>query len=172
MDIPALFSRKSSHLSALSHSIRMAQTSWCGVCDVPEGQVRARAAIQPSCACGASQTLKSHVCASPRQFYRVFCFHRHSRIVPRKTALKHQPSATASGWRRPGCVGSAMSRRDRSGHVLQSSPVAPSAHRRRSKTTSAPAHDFFTEPFVFIYILALFCQFYNSVGAVREPPRY
>ena len=73
----------------------------------------------------------------------------------------------------PRCLGSAMSRRDRSGQVARLDRTAPSAHRRRSKTTSAPAHDFFAESFVFIDILALFppktCPEPRQSGLAQTP---
>jgi len=74
----------------------------------------------------------------------VLCFHQHSRFVPSKiscqrSAFSSQPRR--SGWRKSPRLGSAGSRRDRSGRGGQSARTAPSAHRRRSKATSASAHD-------------------------------
>jgi hypothetical protein len=66
-----------------------------------------------------------------------------------------------------------MSRRDRPGQAAQSDRTAPSAHRRRSKATSAPAHDDFTESFVFIDILGSLVEFCrgspSGCPAARRP---
>jgi hypothetical protein len=86
-------------------------------------------------------------------------------LFRRKAAFSRQLSAlsrTIGAGADPACLGSAMSRRDKSGHSALFDRTAPSAHRRRSKTTSARAHDFFTRSFVFIDILALFRQFSSS----------
>jgi len=90
----------------------------------------------------------------------IICFHRHSRIVRRKTAIGGQLSGLSrhSGWRRPRSMVSAMSRRDRSGQAVQSDRTAPSAHRRRSRTTSAPAGDLLTSSFAFIDIPGSFVK--------------
>jgi len=66
----------------------------------------------------------------------ILCFHRHSRFVPVERLLLTTPIAAGAD---PCCVGSAVSRRDRSGLVAQYDRTAPSAHCRRSKATSAPA---------------------------------
>jgi len=73
-------------------------------CDVPQGQVGASGAICPTCGFGASQTFKSNVGASPRLFYRVLCFHRHSRFV--RSNMLRRPLA-----QRILCLGNALTSR-------------------------------------------------------------
>jgi hypothetical protein len=80
-------------------------------------------------------------------------------------AKKHFP--TISFQLQPCHSRMAMSRRDRSGRAAQSGRTAPSAPRRRSKATSAPAIDLSTQSFVFIDILALFRQKQLSAGSLQ-----
>ena len=100
-------------------------------------------------------------------------------LFPRKqlSTISFQHLAKPFGWRRPRCVGSAMSRRDRSRRGGQFARTAPSVHRRRPGATSAPAHDFLSLSFVFIYILALFPQislsaFNFQLSAIRSPENH
>jgi len=132
-----------------------------------------------------------------RHIVIVLCFHRHSRFVPQKASLNNQLSARSRaipGWRRPRCVGSAMSRRDRSGQAAESDRAAPSAHRKRSKanlshppTTPTPPHRrrgarasppcvrrvrggrLLHRSFVFIDILALFPKKHLSTIGFQLP---
>jgi hypothetical protein len=74
---------------------------------------------------------------------RSFVFINILALFPQKVAFSRHLSALSKailGWRRPRRVGSAMSRRDRPSQAVQSDRTAPSAHHRRSDTTSAPVH--------------------------------
>ena len=48
--------------------------------------------------------------------------------------------------------------------MLRYNRTEPAAHRRRSKSTPVPAHDIFTEPFVFIHIPESFVEKQPSVA--------